>query len=630
MRVCAFLPLTIALASSNECSFDVKEETCYGGTTIKKVAGQSVDECCGACLTLVDCTHFTFTPGSSTCGLKSGVPVGTDHTHCTSGVMTGPMPSPVPTPEPAPTPAPTPTPTPVECAFDVKEETCYGGTTIKKVAGQSVDECCAACLTLADCTHFTFTPGSSACGLKSGVPVGTDHTHCTSGVMTGPMPSPVPAPTPTPVPTPTPTPVPTPVPTPAPPPVPSPPSPGPASGIKYKFNGRCLSVGDPKHNSDSNSFKLILTDCENAVSWTETFGTVKQHLKFGHAVIRTDWKAAGDGHVCLSVPLPPDVPSAERCEELRTGDEAVARRTYWDPKYNTIVSVFKNPDYCLDADGDHMVTKLCSHANQWRRDGPEGPRPPLPLHPQEPAPLLGNYSLRWPLAGGVTGINEDGYPWYYGNNQREACPPDRRDPGYGHCQWPDKPSVPLFHGNKIPSQNNQMTRSMIMQRAIVWVANGFKGSKETDKTHNAGGLEGCAAGESYSQCPQYWHGGACCSLPAMAWNISYCIHKPGGMGEYINCKDLRPGDGLSFTNAKHVALFAKWVDPDAKSHMYIFERNGPPRITQKGMSTGLRCMRRKNLIEDVEPHDIPLALPFEDGQDEEDPLDDEVQKTVLV
>jgi len=178
-----------------ECSFDVKEETCYGGTTIKKVAGQSVDECCAACLTLDDCTHFTFTPGSSTCGLKSGVPVGTDHTHCTSGVMTGPMPSPVPMP--TPTPVPTPTPTPVECSFDVKEETCYGGTTIKKVAGQSVDECCAACLTLADCTHFTFTPGSSTCGLKSGIPVGTDHTHCTSGVMTGPTPSPAPMRTPT-------------------------------------------------------------------------------------------------------------------------------------------------------------------------------------------------------------------------------------------------------------------------------------------------------------------------------------------------------------------------------------------------------------------------------------------------
>jgi len=121
-------------------------------------------------------------------------------------------------------------------------------------------------------------------------------------------------------------------------------------------------------------------------------------------------------------------------------------------------------------------------------------------------------------------------------------------------------------------------------------------------------------------------------MPGMAWNISYCIHKPGGMGERIDCNDLRPGDGLSYTQSKdhHVALFAKWVDPDTKSHMYIFERKAATRITQKAISAGLMCIRRKNLTEDVEPHDIPLPLPFEDGDDEEDPLDDEVLKTVLV
>jgi len=520
------------------------------------------------------------------------------------------------------------------CSFDMKEETCYAGTTIKKIAGQSADECCAACLTLADCTHFTFTPGSSTCGLKSGVPVNSKHVHCTSGVMTGPTPSPTPMPTPMPTPSPTPTPMPTPVPTPSPHPAPSP---GPAGGVKYKLDGQCLSIGDKMPSHDGNSFKLILTGCENAVSWTETRGTVLKHNKGDHPVIQTEWKAATDGYVCVVVPLPPTAPYVNRCEELRTGKEANNRRTYWDPKYNTIVSVFKNPDYCLDADAGQMVSKLCSETNKWTRDGPPGPRPPLPQNPPEPAPLWGNYSLRWPLAGGVTGINEDGYPWYYGNNMAEACPPDRRESGYGKCQWPDRPSVPLFHGNKMSchsddyQEHSWMTRSMLVQRAIVWVANGFRSSKKTDKKHNAGGLEGCHEGESRSQCPQYWHGGACCSMPAMVWNISYCIHKPGGMGEYINCKDMRPGDGLSFTNEGHVAIFAKWVDPDTKNYMYIFERHDAARISQRGLSSGLKCMRRKHVHEDVEPDNIPLALPFVDGDDEEAPLDDdEIENTLIV
>jgi hypothetical protein len=220
------------------------------------------------------------------------------------------------------------------------------------------------------------------------------------------------------------------------------------------------------------------------------------------------------------------------------------------------------------------------------------------------------------MAGGLTGINEKGYPDYWGNNNAEHCPPERRVADGHQCQWPAHSDTPMFHGEHVPMKPYEMTRSMILQRALVWVSHNFAGQDYLDKKKNSVGVEGCSGDEPRDVCPQYYHGGACCSLPAMAWNISYCVKGPGTMGETIHCDDLRPGDALSF-NKNHVALFAKWVNEKTKKQFYIYERKGPARVTQRGRSSGLICMRRKHLLEDVEPDSIPVALPRQPGDDEE-------------
>lgn len=333
-------------------------------------------------------------------------------------------------------------------------------------------------------------------------------------------------------------------------------------------------------------------------------------------MITATWKKAEDGAVCLNVPKN-GTAGVDRCEDKRSGNERTSLRTYWDPSRNAIVSPFKNPDICMDADGDQLVSKLCSETSKWQRTGPPGPNPPLPPPGPEPAPLVGNSSLFWPVVGGVTGINEKGYPDYWGNNQAEACPAHRRVNGGSQCQWPAKSDVPMYRiKNHVHGSGHEMTRSMILQRALVWVSHNFAGQDWIDKKNNAVGVEGCSEGESRDVCPQFFHGGACCSMPAMAWNISYCVKGPGSMGEKINCDDLRPGDALSF-GGHHVALFAKWSNDKKKDHFHIYERKGPARVTQRGRSKNLICLRRKMLIEDVEPDDIPVALPREAGDDEE-------------
>lgn len=381
------------------------------------------------------------------------------------------------------------------------------------------------------------------------------------------------------------------------------------------IGGKCLSIGSLINTKNKDAHHAILTDCDSAVSWTEGFTSKESSCKYGHPQISASQQGTSFGKICLAVGS--DGVTVDKCEDDRSGSERVNLRNFWNPAYSAIMGPFRNPDFCLDAEGDKLVKKLCSQASKWKRVGPPGPEPPLPK-PMQPATLVGNYSLFWPLAGGVTGIDETGYPHYYGNNQAEACPLHRRVPGTSQCHWPEKSTVPMYqykHG--VPMQANVMTRSMILQRALVWVANNFAGQDNLDKAHNAVGVEGCAEGESREACPRWFHGGACCSLPANAWNISYCVKKPGSMGERINCDDLRPGDALSF-GGHHVALFAGWVNPHSKRWMYIYERKGPARLSQRGRNMKTTtCSRRKHLIEDVEPENIPLALPFQAGDDEE-------------
>lgn len=384
---------------------------------------------------------------------------------------------------------------------------------------------------------------------------------------------------------------------------------------------KCLSIGDTLKGHGGNKFEVILTDCDTAVEWTEGLTTGREH--WGHAQISANWKPSTDGTVCLGIHNFTDgeengLACVDRCEGARDGNEAPSSRTYWDPSRNAIFSVVKNPDICLDADGDQVLSKLCSGTSKWKRVGPPGPQPPLPPKPLKPAPLTGNYSMFWPVVGGLAGIDDKGYPHYWGNNQAEACPPGRRvSPGLTQCQWPDKESVPLFHNKHVTMDKHVMTRSSLLQRALVWVAQNFAGQDYRD-LHNAVWLEGCQDDASRDSCPQYVHTGACCSLPSNAWNISYCVKGPGSHGEKIPCDGMRPGDAISF-GGSHVALFAGWLNETlfGKTMMNIYERKGAVRHTQRGASKSMICMRRKFLIEDVEPDNVPLALPREVGDDEE-------------
>lgn len=90
------------------------------------------------------------------------------------------------------------------------------------------------------------------------------------------------------------------------------------------------------------------------------------------------------------------------------------------------------------------------------------------------------------------------------------------------------------------------------------------------------------------------------------------------MGVKIPCDELRPGDGLSF-GGHHVALFASWVTP-AKKHFNIYQRKGAANVAQRGRSEHLTCIRRRKLIEDVEPDNLDaIALPHDAGDEEEVP-----------
>jgi len=91
---------------------------------------------------------------------------------------------------------------------------------------------------------------------------------------------------------------------------------------------------------------------------------------------------------------------------------------------------------------------------------------------------------------------------------------------------------------------------------------------------------------------------------------------------------MRPGDAISY-GGHHVVLFAKWTREDVKDWHYMYERNGPAKVSQRGLGKGTFCMRRKNLIEDVEPDNIPPALPPLPGDDDyEEALKFDAQESV--
>jgi hypothetical protein len=263
------------------------------------------------------------------------------------------------------------------------------------------------------------------------------------------------------------------------------------------------------------------------------------------------------------------------------------------------------------------VLKSCKNSQHWKRHGSSTP-PALPvLHPAgHAAAKIGGYELKWPLSTEYAGIGASGYPEYWGNNNAEACPADKRtDCGGGcKCLWANKHDLPnpYTHAQGTISGAAPMKRSEINQRAIVWVANGFDQNHDDRDSTSAHGMEGCAAGDSAESCPRFWHGGACCSLPSQAWNISGCI-KHSSQAQKINCKDLRPGDGLDM-HGKHVALFARWTN-DQKTHMKMYEFKGKAKMSDKALESGMTCYRRKNIVEDVEPDNVPLALDYDDDED---------------
>lgn len=220
--------------------------------------------------------------------------------------------------------------------------------------------------------------------------------------------------------------------------------------------------------------------------------------------------------------------------------------------------------------------------------------------------------MTWPLplVGGlpVGGINQDGYPDYYGSNNAEICPPGRRYECVGGCKclWPDKVDMPLWHGGEhhgeTPASASQsIRRSEILQRAIVWIAHGFGGhSADPPTRNNTEGIEACSEADSTKTCPQYFHGGACCSLPSMAWNISTHNCNRGPESTSVDCRtEARPGDAVSIENGNHIALFRNWVD-DTKKAMMVYQRKGKVNIASYGYHPkSMYCLRRRNVIEDV-------------------------------
>jgi hypothetical protein len=186
--------------------------------------------------------------------------------------------------------------------------------------------------------------------------------------------------------------------------------------------------------------------------------------------------------------------------------------------------------------------------------------------------------------------------------------------------------MPLWHGGKIHGKtpgtvNTPIKRSEILQRAIVWVAHGFRSDGDQGHKDVAYGIEGCSAGDSRKSCPEYFHGGACCSLPTMAWNTSTgsCLRN-GHQSIRVDCRtEMKPGDAISlqkkgtdtghnFPGASHIVLFRKWLDAK-KTQMIVYEHKGKVRTSQYGFHDDhMYCMKRRNIIEDVQSDSLAQII----------------------
>jgi hypothetical protein len=382
-----------------------------------------------------------------------------------------------------------------------------------------------------------------------------------------------------------------------------------ATGIKYESGGKCLSIGNAFEGHNRNEqFHLSLVDCSSSTEWSERFLSTETFQ------ISASNSGVQGGESCLNFLGSGSCEDGSevivgKCEQ-HVSHDVPASRFVFDPDSKKIVSDFCSRSACVDVSGGGLVLTSCKHAATWKRHGSAAP-PTIPkLHYETPASPINGYHWQWPLPTHMAGIGESGYPEYWGNNNAEACPESQKfgcESGQCRCRWPATDDFP----NHIKKSSKSgmsgappMTRSQIVQRAIVWVAHHFGGQDDDVHGHQSG-VEACSASDSAESCPKVWHGGACCALPSMAWNITGCIEHPGGKAHRINCEDMRPGDGIVF-HGTHVALFARWTDKASKRYKF-FERHGPV-VMSNGRIENEACLRRSNVIEDVEPDNVPLAL----------------------
>jgi hypothetical protein len=273
--------------------------------------------------------------------------------------------------------------------------------------------------------------------------------------------------------------------------------------------------------------------------------------------------------------------------------------------------------------------------------------------------MNGRYYMTYPMpqVNGFTvaGTGDDGYPDYFGNMNAEVCPDPMKvkdHDGFWRCHQPMKSEVPMYKSPKHTPNgpNYPIKRSVMVQRAIVWVANHWyiepnKGklsredyeedfyyeetqgeSEDDDEAEGDGELgvtkhghcrpgqtcnvDGCGEGET-EYCPQFFHGGACCATVGNAWNASTSgCFRNSGSSIRVPCHEMRPGDvvsrgggdktsdtGKNFPGGHHVVVFRKWDTPDKKA-MIVFTNRRYTAVPAPGPND--YCFKRKNIIEDIE------------------------------
>lgn len=164
---------------TQQCS--VKKNTDVAVTHYKRIAAQTVGDCCAACTADPKCKVAVFYEDH--CNLKDQVRLVTS----SSDFVTV-----IPGESPSPAPAPSPTPT-QQCS--VKNSTDVAVTHYKRIAAQTVGDCCDACTADRQCKVAVFH--GDHCNLKDEVRL-VDSSSDFVTVFPGESPSPAPAPTPAP------------------------------------------------------------------------------------------------------------------------------------------------------------------------------------------------------------------------------------------------------------------------------------------------------------------------------------------------------------------------------------------------------------------------------------------------